>query len=203
MIQLSSATSDVSELDGGVFSTEDIFMGLIIGILLALVTSFLQGRRSQNDFVLWTKEPEDNITKLPFTTAVSSSTDKLELEFATNSTALPESSILNDDLPMQKSRSTVFDGNGWKEMSRAENYVFYKRNLNQKKKKKKKSLEGDAEQTHEQRVIVIALLALFIPIFSVEFFFALSRQILCGAGGYNHGLLSSLDAAQNLCSPVR
>mmetsp|Transcript_8929 Transcript_8929/g.21252 ORF Transcript_8929/g.21252 Transcript_8929/m.21252 type:complete len:268 (-) Transcript_8929:209-1012(-) len=203
-----------SELDGGVFSTEDIVVGMILGVLLASMTSFLQGRRSQNDFVLWNnEEPEDgkpsssSSSSTTTTSSVSSTDELLELEFAaSNSTTLPET-LIDDDMSIQQqessSRSTVFDGDDWKEMSRPENYVFYNRNLKEKKQKKKKieSPEGSAEQTDQQKWVVVALLALFVPIFSVEFFFALSRQVLCGGG--DDGLLSSLDAAQYLCSPVR
>ncbi|CAJ1932677.1 unnamed protein product [Cylindrotheca closterium] len=204
LIQLSAIPT--SELDGGVFSTEDIIVGLILGILLALMTSFLQGRRSQNDFVLWenNKEREEyNNTKPSLSSATASALpiDELEWDFATNSTTITEPSAIND-LSIQESRSTVFDGNDWKEMSRPENYVFYNRNLKKKKKKKEEEESPeDSEQIDEQRWIVLALLVLFVPIFSVEFFFALSRQILCG--GDTNGLLSSMDAAQFLCSPVR
>jgi len=35
----------------------------------------------------------------------------------------------------------------------------------------------------EQKWVIIGLLVLFVPIFSIEFFFALSRQFICGGGG--------------------
>jgi hypothetical protein len=41
----------------------------------------------------------------------------------------------------------------------------------------------------------VALLALFVPIFSVEFFFALSRQFMCEMG------MGGIDVVQKLCSP--
>lgn len=192
LIELSTIPS--SELDGGVFSTEDIVVGLILGILLALMTSFLQGRRSQNDFVLWNKNESGEDMKI--TSTLAPSADEIELEFATNATTILETSTTSDQSVLQESRSAVvFDGDDWKEMSRLENYVYYKRNLNKKKD------DPSSEQKDEQKWVIVALLALFVPIFSVEFFFALSRQVLCGGG--DNGLLSSLEAAQFLCSPVR
>ncbi|KAL3936818.1 MAG: hypothetical protein SGBAC_007951 [Bacillariaceae sp.] len=194
-----SAIPSASELDGGVFSTEDIVVGLVLGILLAAMTSFLQGRRSQNDFILWNKEGEDtnlSASSTTMTSTVSSADEGGLLNVAINSTTtLPEPST-NDNPSIQESRPTVFDGDDWKAMSRPENYVFYNRNL-KKNKKEKESVEG-SEQTDEQKWILVALLALFVPIFSVEFFFALSRQVLCGGGG------DLLDAStQFFCSPVR
>lgn len=179
-----------SDLDGGVFSAEDIVIGLILGILLALMTSFLQGRRSQNDFVLWNKESEN---KVKLSSSSISLANDTELDIADNSKTVSVDSSMSGE-SVEESRSTVvFDGDDWKEMSRPENYVYYKRNLNKKKE--------STPQTNEQKWVIVALLALFVPIFSVEFFFALSRQVLCGGG--DHGLLSSLEAASYLCSPVR
>ena len=88
----------------------------------------------------------------------------------------------------------IFDGDSWKEMSRPENYVFYKRNLN------KETPNQQQISPKNERWVLAALLALFVPIFSIEFFFALSRQLLCGGGG--NGLFSPSDFAQFLCSPA-
>jgi hypothetical protein len=166
-------------IDGGVLSSEDIFIGVIIGLLLALTTSFLQGRNSQSDFVLWEKDDPSSSSSPMQATAASSSA----------------SNDANDNKALDKS-SVVFDGDSWKEMSRPENYIFYKRNLDKKQPAEERSQEQNAEKT----LVVVALLALFVPIFSIEFFFALSRQVFCGSGG--NGLLSPSEFAEFLCSPV-
>ena len=127
-------------------TSDDILIGTILALCLALLASFLQSQRSSPDFVHWNKE--------------------------------------NDDGTMNSTK--VFGTDAWKEMSRPENYVFYKRKLSAKK-----TVNG------EQKWVFIALLALFIPIFSVEFFFALSRQIICGDGP-----ISQSELSRYLCLPA-
>ena len=46
-----------------VLTTEDLVVGAAIAVTLAFTASFLQGRRSQNDFVLWEKLPDENISE--------------------------------------------------------------------------------------------------------------------------------------------
>ena len=46
-------------IDGGIFTSEDITTGLIIGFFLAFLASFLQGQGSQNDIVLWNGSQND------------------------------------------------------------------------------------------------------------------------------------------------
>jgi hypothetical protein len=87
----------------------------------------------------------------------------------------------------------VFDAESWKEMSRPDNYVLYNRKLSERERIKK---EGQAFRV-ERPWVVIALLALFVPIFSFEFFFALSRQVVCGGNPMDQG-----DWAEFLCSPA-
>lgn len=173
-------------VDGGVLSTEDIVVGIILALLLAFITSFLQGRGSQDNYVLWRDGSKENESLSP---SASASLDTIQPE------NLNESNDKNDDRVPIEDKNLVFDGDSWKEMSRPENYVYYKRNLGKKKKKQKKE-----PQTAEQKLVVVALLALFVPIFSIEFFFALSRQVFCGSGG--NGLLTPSEFAQFLCSPV-
>jgi hypothetical protein len=169
-------------IDGGVLSSEDIFIGLILGFILAFTASFLQGRNSQSDFVLWEKDDPS-----------SSSSSPLQANTATSSSASNDG---NDNKAPDKS-PVVFDGDSWKEMSRPENYIYYKRNLG----KKQPAEDRPAEQNAGKTWVVVALLALFVPIFSIEFFFALSRQVVCGSGG--NGPLSLSEFAQFLCSPVQ
>ena len=53
-----------------------------------------------------------------------------------------------------------------------------------------------ARRKKENKLILVALLILFVPIFSIELFFALSRQFVCEMG------LGGLDAIHKLCSPI-
>jgi hypothetical protein len=143
-----------------VLSTEDIVVGAVLAVILAFCWSFLQGRRAQNDFVLWEKDPKE-----------------------VNSSNLTQTD------------SVVFDADSWKEMSRPDNYLLYNNNNNNNKLQEKKSASDNSDRV-EQAWVVIALLALFVPLFSVEFFFALSRQFMCGGDP-----LSQSDLAVELCSP--
>ena len=60
--------------------------------------------------------------------------------------------------------------------------------------------EGDtsivSSARNEKKWVLVALLVLFVPIFSVEFFFALSRQFMCQGN-----LMNQSEWAQVLCSP--
>ena len=143
-----------------VLSTEDIVVGVVLALVLAFCGSFLQGRRAQNDFVLWEKDPKE----------INSS----------NAT---------------ETDSVVFDTDSWKEMSRPDNYILYNNNNNNNKLQEKKSA-SDGSSRGEKAWVLIALFALFVPLFSVETFFALSRQFICGGDP-----LSQSDLAVELCSP--
>lgn len=81
----------------------------------------------------------------------------------------------------------VFNADAWKEMSRPENYVYYNSKLGKSPKK------GPAKK--EKTWVVIGLLVLFVPIFSAEFFLALSRQLLCEASPFTQSAWAS-----ELCS---
>lgn len=58
----------------------------------------------------------------------------------------------------------------WKEISRLENFVLFK---------KKQARKIEASYPVELRWVLFALLLLFTPIFSFEFFLTVSRQLLC------------------------
>lgn len=89
---------------------------------------------------------------------------------------------------------TLFDGEDWKEMSQPDNYIFY----NTKLRKRKAELEAASTTVFrsEKQWVLVALLLLFVPIFSFEFYLTLSRQVLCGENS-----LFSFNMAQELCSP--
>jgi len=167
-VSTSSIPNEASPVSVDALSSDDILVGIIIALVLAFITSFLQSRRAQNDFVLW----EDIKTQ--------ESTNEL---------------IVNNTV----SSSRAFDADSWKEMSRPDNYILYNRKVRGFDKKEKTRNTGSTQQVVEQRVVVLALLVLFVPIFSVEFFFALSRQLICETGD---GLVQS-DWAELLCSPAR
>ncbi len=136
-----------------VLSNEDIFIGTIVAFALAFLFSFLQGRTpSSSNIKLWPQIGEKN--------------DLSDLQ-----SALVEDA--NDD------KKLVFDAEDWKEVSKPENYVMYKSKL-RKDVDQSSSNPKRAAGKKENRLVLVALLILFVPIFSVEFFFALSRQFICG-----------------------
>jgi hypothetical protein len=110
---------------------------------------------------------------------------------STNTTSLDTSPSDNDSLSTES--STTFDADSWKEISRPESYIFYKQKLRERESKSSSESSFDSERVW----VLLALLALFVPIFSVEFFFALSRQLICGGDPMNQS-----DWSELLCSPA-
>ena len=120
----------------------------------------------------------------------------------------------DDSAESDISTPKVFNADNWKEMSREENYVLHnarvravrdsgrERKANRDAVTTKGDTEGDVEIVSgvrsEKKWVLVALLVLFVPIFSVEFFFALSRQFMCGGDPLNQS-----EWAQILCSPYR
>ena len=91
----------------------------------------------------------------------------------------------------------VFDAKNWKDISREENYVLYNTRIKSKLNTQQTANNTKVDKT-ENKLVLVALLALFVPIFSVEFFFALSRQFLCEIGDPS----DRVEFVQKLCSPV-
>lgn len=131
-----------------VFSNDDLVWGISAAVGLASLASFLQGRRAQDDFVLGVVEEEDLPLDPDGQTALSNR----------NSTYMKE---------------TAFDG--WEEMSRPDNYVWYNRPRRRKQQQQEKA-------SMNPTIALFALLLIFGPIFSFEFFLTLSRQMFCGIG---------------------
>ena len=156
-----------SSITSDVLSTQDIFDGAIIACVLAFGYSFLNGQSSSSSFVSWPSESKKRNDIV--------SIDKTSEEFAGG----------GDD--------RTFNADDWKEMSREENYVLYNTKIRQR------SIAENAPirtiDRIENKLVLVALLALFVPIFSVEFFFALSRQFMCEMG------MGGIDVVQKLCSP--
>jgi len=89
----------------------------------------------------------------------------------------------------------IFDADSWKEISQPDNYILYNQKVRRAIKKKN---AGDVAVVVEPSWVLLGLLALFIPIFSLEFFFTLSRQLVCESGSP----LVQPDWAWLLCSPA-
>ena len=95
-------------------------------------------------------------------------------------------------------------------MSREENYVLYNTRVRAEVGRERRggredsSTRTDTEDDtsivagarNEKKWVLVALLVLFVPIFSVEFFFALSRQFMCQGN-----FLNQSEWSQVLCSP--
>ena len=92
----------------------------------------------------------------------------------------------------------VFDAKNWKDISREENYVLYNTRIKSKLNTKQQNANNAKVDKIENKLVLVSLLALFVPIFSVEFFFALSRQFLCEIGDPS----DRVEFVQKLCSPV-
>jgi hypothetical protein len=93
-----------------------------------------------------------------------------------------------------ENNGVVFDAKSWKEMSRPENYILFKNKLRDPQKLNASS--NNSSFGTEKAWILLALFFLFIPIFSIEFFFALSRQLICDGDP-----LAQTDWAFELCTP--
>jgi len=152
-----------------VLGTDEIVGGVILAVLLAFTASFLQGRRSQNDFVLWERKAEDSEG---FESSKRNNTDRV-----------------------------VFDAESWQEMSQPDNYVLYQDRIRKSKERSSRpktlSPSSVSNMDVEQRIVLVLLLVLFMPIFSVELFFALSRQAICNIDGTS----IAPDWVNGLCSP--
>lgn len=96
-----------------------------------------------------------------------------------------------------ENQRNVFDGDSWQEMSRPDNYILYNRKV-RGRGAVGRPLKASSKMEVERVWIIVALLALFVPIFFIEIFFALSRQMICGGDTMNQS-----DWASYLCSPVR
>ncbi|KAL7542412.1 hypothetical protein ACHAWF_013667 [Thalassiosira exigua] len=158
----------ISEGASAVLSTQDIVVGTVIAFVLAFGYSFLNGQSTSSSFISWPSQARiDNNT------------------LSGDSTA-PDSYSGGD---------RVFNEEDWGEIGREENYILYNTKLRQKREESSKRTPLQNANKKENRLVLAALLVLFVPIFSVEFFFALSRQFVCemGVGG---------ELVGRLCSPI-
>lgn len=163
---ISEAT--LSTTAGDALSSQDILVGTILGFILAFGYSFLNGQSSSASFISWPSQ-----------------------HFNINADGKVEKDGSSEDAEGVGDKEVVFGSDNWKEMSREENYVLYNTKIRQKSTKQK----VPSQNNREKRLVLVALLVLFVPIFSIEFFFALSRLFLCEMGTQG-------DLAQKLCSPI-
>ena len=161
-------SSTQSLVSTDVLSTEDILIGVVLSFALAFLWSYLEGKRSNSDIILRKNDSNE---------------DERDWKF-----------LRTDDNTSISNSTKTFNGNDWKQISREENYVYFNTKV-----RKQLLRQNPAPKTlkREQTWVLVALLVLFIPVFSVEFFLALSRGVLCGAS------FSDWSLAQELCAPHR
>lgn len=176
------SASDIHD-DVAILSNDDLMTGAFMAISLAFLFSFLQGiSPSSTSFRLWPVDKKSSINEI---------TEPME-------------NLKNDEIIFSE----------WREMSRPENYLLYANKLRQASKATPTfTTVNDPSVTvrTEKRFVLFVLLLLFVPIFSVEFFFALSRQLICGNFAFsptdaailsNHSIGNNLSPwAKELCSP--
>ena len=171
---LANDSSTSADVVADALSTQDIIVGSIIAVILAFGYSYLNGQSSSSNFVSWSSQTNKE--------------DKLLAEVETTTTTT--TTTTDDD--------NVFDATDWKDISREENYVLYNTRIKSSLQQQRQSNSPKLQRKTENKWVLVALLALFVPIFSVEFFFALSRQFLCEIGDPS----DRLELVQKLCSPV-
>lgn len=185
-----------------VLSTSDIVVGTILAFALAFGWSFLNGQSSSSNFISWRSQLDDDGAN---TSGESGTTTRPEAEERIAFDAA------NDNINRGIGDPKVFNADDWKEMSRKENYVLYNTRVREgvgerKADRDAMTTKGDTKGEvtmasgirSEKKWVLVALLVLFVPIFSVEFFFALSRQFMCGGDAMNQP-----EWAQILCSPYK
>lgn len=155
----------ISDAANDVLSTQDIVVGTILAFILAFGWSFLNGQSSSTSFVSWPSQSNNE-----------------------NGTLDVDTTIQGDD-----KTDKTFNAENWKEISREENYVLYNTKIRQKTNPENRPIPNVNKK--ENMLILVGLLVLFVPIFSVEFFFALSRLFICEMGMEG-------ELVQKMCSPL-
>ena len=188
-----------------VLGPSDIFDGLLIAFALVFITLFLQGKKNGiNNFAIL----DSNLNNL--------SSDNINLNnLNTKNTTTTTATIFDGN--NNSNNSIIFDGDQWKEMSNPESYVFYNRKRIKQQKGKNttppekkettsslssSSINSNDNDNVERTMVLIGLLILFVPIFSIEFFFASSRQLICDSsdGSISFSSTSINDWSEYLCS---
>jgi len=179
-----------------VLGPKETLEGFVLGITLAIAYSFLQVKTGAAFFVPW-QPPSLQISKLEGPALETANILSLNQSNTTE--------INTNDLD-----KSVFDEKSWKEISRPENYIFYNRKISKKDTSPPSwnSFSSDPNKSfighgkNENKLVIVGLLLLFVPIFTIEFFFALSRQFMCGIGmnGIQNDPFTTSSWAMDLCS---
>jgi len=192
-----------ANVSDAVLSTSDIVSGTVLAFLLAFGWSYLNGQRSSSDFISWRSQ----LTSMPDATeaATSGESDTTKRVEGGERIGYDADDTFNGD-----ASDKVFNAENWKEMSREENYVLYNTRIREVGRERRAGREDTASKggaegyasiasgiRSEKKGVLVALLVLFVPIFSMEFFFALSRQFMCGDP------VNQTEWAQIMCSPYR
>lgn len=170
-----------------IFSQNDVPLRRPISSAVLRATSFPEDVLSSEDLVVGTF----------IAVALAFTASFLQSRRAQNDFVLwqnAESQEITEGNIVETETTQVFDEESWREMSQPENYILYKRRINERERKKMERSNFGVEKAW----VLIALLVLFVPIFSVEFFFALSRQLICDGSD----VLSQPEWAGYLCSPA-
>jgi len=191
--------SSSSEPIDSVFSQDDLVVGTIIAVLLSVTVSFLQSRRSQNDFVLWPKDPtrendgtsNDDGENMNVFDADSWKEMSRPENYVLYNTRLRSNNKIKNKTSQSSTKEPITE-----EVN--EQIVPSLPTKSQSNKSATPETSGTTIGTTERRIVLFALLLLFVPIFSIEFFLTLSRQMLCDVGDP----LQQSDWAVKLCSPV-
>lgn len=142
-----------------ILSNSDLINGTIIAFLLSFMFSYLNGRTpSSSNIKLWPNEDEQG--------------NRIEVDQLQSQNTT--------DYSIGNNSAIVFDADNWKDISKPENYILYTQKIRQKESRTSSGLKERPAVKKENRLVLIALLILFVPIFSIEFFFALSRSFICG-----------------------
>jgi hypothetical protein len=183
---LAEASAQSTARTTDALSSQDIGIGIVLALLLAALASFLQGQSTSSfpNFVLWVRDSDGEATD------TDTPADVGNASLAT-ATTLPVSDDDDDGNAMSSKSKILFNATNWNEMSRPENYIWYSNpNLraNETPKVQKSKLANA-----NNRLALLALVILFIPIFGAELFLSLSRQFLCET---NHAW------APDYCAPI-
>jgi hypothetical protein len=200
------STHDIVDGVGGMMqndalSTHDIVDGVGLALALVLVYSLSS---SKSDPVIW-RSTADDLEPLGQELSDESilsdrDDDDNGVVNATKDTCSQE--LDESTAPPTRTGGTVFGKASWKEISRPENYVFYKGQLRDKMNGTRRVRNDEASDEvpslsrKEKSWVLLGLLLLFVPIFSFELILNTSRQLLCDGSSF-----AQLGWAQDLCIP--
>ena len=168
---------------------QDVLGGSIIALLIAFGLSFLQSTSSNNtNFVLW-RDSEGVADRMIQPQRFESNAKEERL-------SSPETASSENVEKISEVRENVFNAQSWEEMAKPENYVWYNSKMRERDTFRADSSSDRATGILEKRWVLVGLISLFVPVFSFEFFLALSRQFMCEGDIFTQPAWS-----HDLCSP--